>query len=75
MASALLNLSSSQSRRRNGEEEKKEEGKRKKKKERKNVKRKTYRPMKREEVVMRMAKSPRECARAAGWMREIEARG
>ena len=31
--------------------------------------------MKREEVVMRMAKSPRECARAFGCMREIEARG
>ena len=40
VASALLNLSSSQSRRRKGEEEKKEEGKRKKKKERKNLKRK-----------------------------------
>ena len=35
MASALLNLSSSQSRRRKGEEEKKEEGKKKKKTERK----------------------------------------
>ena len=41
VASALLNLSSSQSKRRKGEEEKKEEGKRKKKKGRKNVKRKT----------------------------------
>ena len=41
----------------------------------KNEKRKTSRAKKREGVVMRMAKSPRECARAAGWMREIEARG
>ena len=40
MASALLNLSSSQSRRRKGEEEKKEEGKRKKKKERKKERKK-----------------------------------
>ena len=30
--------------------------------------------MERKGVVMRMAKLPRECARAAGWMREIEAR-
>ena len=40
MASALLNLSSSQSRGRKGEEEKKEEGKRKKKKERKKERKK-----------------------------------
>ena len=49
---------------------KEKEEERKKKCEKENM-----RPMKREEVVMRMAKSPRECARAAGWMREIEARG
>ena len=72
MASALLNLSSSQSRRRKGKEEERGREREKGRKKETNVKK---RQMKREEVVMRMAKSPRECARAAGWMREIEARG
>ena len=69
MASTLLNLSSSQSRRRKGKEE--ERGRERERK--KNVKRKTGRTKEREGVVMRMAKL--ECARAVGWMREIEARG
>ena len=75
MASALLNLSSSQSKRRKGKEEERGRGRERELQRKKHVKKKTgtSRTKERKRVVMRMAKL--ECARAVGWMREIEARG